>query len=66
MLKFWRKTSIKKSEELKKNKKLGVEFEDALRQKISLETLTSESNEVIKDIVRTLNLYFEKANQLIV
>lgn len=55
MLKFWRKTTLKKANELAKNKKLGAEFEDALRQKISLETLTSESNEVIKDIVRIFN-----------
>ena len=51
MLKFWRKTTAKQTIDIKKNKKLGVEFEDTLRQKISFETLTSESNDVIKGIV---------------
>lgn len=51
VLKFWRKTSAKKAADFKKNKKLGQEFEETLRQKISFETLTSESNEVIKGLV---------------
>lgn len=52
MVKFWRKTTAKKAIDYKKNKKLGEEFEDALRQKISFETLTSETNDVLKGLVR--------------
>lgn len=51
-MKFWRKTTAKKAIDYKKNKKLGEEFEDALRQKISFETLTSETNDVLKGLVR--------------
>lgn len=51
MLKFWRKVVPKKVTDLKMNKKLGVDFEDTLKHKISFQTLASESNEVIKDIV---------------
>jgi len=51
VLKFWRKQATKKQTDFKKNKKLGQEFEEALKQKISLETLTSESNDVIKGLV---------------
>jgi len=52
VVKFWRKTTAKKAIDYKKNKKLGEEFEDALRQKISFETLTSETNDVLKGLVR--------------
>ena len=51
-MKFWRKTTAKKAIDYRKNKKLGEEFEDALRQKISFETLTSETNDVLKGLVR--------------
>ena len=50
-MKFWRKTTAKKAIDYRKNKKLGEEFEDALRQKISFETLTSETNDVLKGLV---------------
>ncbi len=51
VLKFWRKQTPKKLQNLRNNEKLNEKFEDCLKQKMSFETLTSDSTAIISELV---------------
>jgi len=50
IFKFWRKVNNKKTDAVKNNEKLRERFDECLKEKISFETLTSDSSSVIAGI----------------
>jgi hypothetical protein len=58
-LKFWRKQTPKKLQNVRDNEKLNDKFEECLKQKMSFETLASDSTAIIAELVKYLNVFLD-------